>query len=91
MQLRMNRSTPGMSGEPSPKNPNRNTHANMAISITFLIPNLFIKNGIRSMHSVSESWEIDISALEFLTAKVSAYSGFSPKEPRKVLAYPLVI
>jgi hypothetical protein len=45
-----------------------------------------MKNGIRRMQRVSEIWEMDIRAFEFLTAKASANSGFLAKEPRKALA-----
>ena len=86
MQLRMKRMTPGMAGLPAPKKPKRKTQANMAMSITFLMPNFFMQTGISRMQRVSESWLMAIRALEFLTAKVSARAGSAPKEPRKVLA-----
>ena len=66
--------------------PKRKTQAIMATSMTFFIPSLFMKNGIRSMHKVSDACDIASSALEFLTANAFAYSGYVPKEPRKVLA-----
>ena len=75
-----------MSGEPRPKNPNLNTHANMAINITFFIPNFFMKKGIRRMQRVSEAWDMESKALEFFTAKVPAREGSAAKEPRKVFA-----
>ena len=86
MQLSMNSRTPGMAGLPRPKKPKRNTQANIAISITFLMPNFFIQNGISRMHKVSEAWLMAIRALEFLTAKVSARDGSAANDPRKVLA-----
>ena len=91
MQLRIKSSTPGIAGSPAPKSPKRNTQANIEMSMTFLMPNLFMKKGMSRMHSVSEACEMDIRALEFLTAKVSASSGLAAKERRKVLAYPFVI
>ena len=86
MQLSTKSSTPGISGLPSPKKPKRNTQANIAMSITFFMPNLFIQNGMSSMQRVSEIWLMEIRALEFFTAKVFAKAGFSPKELRKVFA-----
>ena len=86
MQLRMKRRTPGKAGFPRPKNPKRKTQANIAISITFLIPNFFMQNGMRRMQRVSEIWLMEIRALEFLTAKVSARAGSAAKEPRNALA-----
>ena len=75
-----------MEGFPRPKKPKRNTHANMAISITFLMPNFFMHIGISRMHRVSDAWLMAISALEFLTANVFARAGSAAKEPRKVFA-----
>ena len=86
MQLSTNRRTPGMAGLPIPKKAKRSTQANMEMSITFLMPNFFMKNGMRRMHRVSEAWEMAIRALEFFTAKVSARAGSAAKEPRKVFA-----
>ena len=86
MQLRTNRRTPGIDGLPSPKKAKRPTQANMAMSITFLMPKRFMANGMRRMQSVSEAWEMAIRALEFLTAKVFARAGSAAKEPRKVFA-----
>ena len=86
MQLRMNSSTPGMDGWPRPKKPKRNTQASIAISMTFLMPKRFMKNGMSRMQSVSEACEMAIRALECLTAKVPASAGSEAKEPRKVLA-----
>ena len=50
----MNHMTPGNSGLPIPKNPNLKTHANIAINITFLMPNFFIKKGMSRIHNVSD-------------------------------------
>ena len=86
MQLSTKSSTPGQAGFPAPNRPKRNTQANIAISITFLMPNFFIAKGISRIQSVSEAWLIAISALEFFTANVFARAGFSAKEPRKVFA-----
>ena len=86
MQLSTKSSTPGMAGLPIPKKAKRPTQANMAMSITFLMPNFFMANGMRRMQSVSEAWEMAMSALEFLTANESAKAGLAAKEPRKVLA-----
>ena len=76
----------GKSGVPRPKKPNLNTHANIDISITTLMPNLFMKKGISRMQRVSDACEMDISALEFLTAKVPARLGSSANEPRNRFA-----
>ena len=54
--------TPGP-GFPSPNNPKRSTHANMAISITRLIPKCFNTNGINKIHNVSDTCDKDINAL----------------------------
>ena len=85
MQLSTNSHTP-LPGLPRPKKPKRNTHANMAISITFLMPNLPRNSGMSSMQSVSESWLSEIRALALRAPQVSAYAGISWKEVMKVLA-----
>ncbi|CUQ60492.1 Uncharacterised protein [Segatella copri] len=38
MHERIKKVTPGNAGLPNPKKPNRKTHANMAMSITTLMP-----------------------------------------------------
>ena len=58
----------------------------MAMSITFLMPNLRMAKGMSRIQRVSEACEMAISALEFFTAKVFARDGSAAKEPRKVLA-----
>ena len=73
-----------MSGDPAPKKPKRKTQANIAINMTFLIPNFFMKKGIRRIHRVSEACEIEIRALEFLTANESGETLW--KDPRNKLA-----
>ena len=82
----MNNNTPGISGLPSPNSPNLSTHAVIDISRTFLIPNLFIKNGTSRKHSVSNTCDKESNALEFFTANVSASSGLFENDPRKVFA-----
>ena len=89
MQERTNIHTPEP-GLPAPNRPNLKTHANMARSITLLIPN-FIAIGIRRMQRVSESWESDMRAFAFCAPQVLAYSGISLKLVMKGLANPLVI
>ena len=86
----MNIQTP-LPGSPSPNNPKRNTHAPIAISITFLIPKRLKKKGINKIQQVSLICEIEISKLACCTPKVSAYSGSALKLVMKGLANPLVI
>ena len=45
------------------------------MSITILIPNLFRKNGMARINSVSDTWDIDIIIVEYLTTTESAYFG----------------
>ena len=54
-----------VSVEPMPKNPKRSTQANMAMSITRLIPNRFRKKGINRMQSASETCETETSRVGF--------------------------
>ena len=61
--------TPGIVGLPTPKNPNLNTHANMEMSITPLIPKRRRKNGINKMQSASLTCESDVSKVALLAAK----------------------
>ena len=70
-----NSNTPGIAGLPMPKKPKRNTHANIDISITILMPKRFKKNGIIRMLSASLICEIDVSSVALLAAKVSAKVG----------------
>ena len=85
MQLSTNIQTPPP-GLPAPKKPKRNTQANIAISITFLMPNFFMAKGISRMQSVSEIWLREISALALLAPQAFAKRGFSLNEVIKVLA-----
>ena len=85
MQLRMNIQTPPP-GLPAPKKPKRKTHANMAMSMTFLMPNFFMKKGIRRMQRVSETWLSDMRALALLAPHALANAGLSLNEVMKVLA-----
>ena len=78
-------------GLPHPNKAKRTTHANMAISITFLIPHCFKQNGISKIQNVSESWDMDINTLACRTPNVSAYSGTEAKLLINGLAKPLVI
>ena len=73
-------------GFPTPKKPKRNTHANIAMSITFLIPKRFKKNGIARIHNASQICEIEINMLECCTAKVEEYSCIASKLPKNGLA-----
>ena len=90
MQERTNIHTPGP-GLPAPKRPKRNTQANIAMSITFLMPKNFIAKGMRRMQRVSEICEMEMRALAFCAPQVSANSGISLKWVMKGLAKPLVI
>ena len=85
MQLRMKSHTP-LPGLPRPKKPKRITQANIAMSITFLIPNFFMNIGMSRMQRVSEIWLIEIRALALLAPQVSAKRGLSLNEVMKVLA-----
>ena len=85
MQLSMNIQTPPP-GLPAPKKPNLNTQANIAMSITFLMPNLFMQIGMRSMQSVSEICEMEMRALALFAPQLSAYPAMSLNEEMKVLA-----
>src|SRR5574344_669447 len=87
---RMNSQTPPP-GLPMPKKPKRSTHANIAMSITFLMPNFFKKKGINKIHKVSEICDREISILECCTPKVSAYSFTEAKLLMNGFAKPLVI
>ena len=64
MHDRMNIHTPE-AGLPAPKNPKRNTHANMAMSITPFMPKRFRHTGMSRMQSVSLICEREMSALAF--------------------------
>ena len=55
-----------------PKKPKRNTHANIDISITILMPKRFKKKGIIRMHSASLICEIEVSSVALLAANVDA-------------------
>ena len=52
-----------------PKNPKRNTHANIDISITILMPKRFKKNGIIRMQRASLICEILVSNVALFAAK----------------------
>ena len=82
---RTNNHTPGP-GLPNAKNPKRNTHANIAMSITRLMPKRPKKNGINKMQNVSLICDMEIRILACCTPNVSAYSGMPPKEKMKGLA-----
>lgn len=87
---RTNNHTPDP-GLPNAKNPKRNTHANIAMSITRLMPKRPKKNGINKIQNVSLICDMEIRILACCTPNVSAYSGIPPKEKMKGLANPLVI
>ena len=69
---RINIQTP-LPGSPTANSPNLRNHENIAISITFFIPNLFKQKGISKIQSVSETCERDIKALALLAPQESAY------------------
>jgi hypothetical protein len=50
---------------PTPKKPKRNTHANIAISITFLMPKRRRKKAVIRMHNASEICEIETNIVGF--------------------------
>lgn len=62
----------------------------MLMSITFFMPNRFKKNGMASMNSVSDIWDIDIIMVEYFTTNESAYMGLFLKSFKKVSPYALV-
>ena len=78
-------------GSPKPNSPNRNTQANILISITCLMPKCLRKNGIARINNVSDICEIDSRITECFTPKESANSGILAKLPRKRSPYVLVI
>ena len=55
-----------------PKKPKRNTHANIDISITILMPKRFKKKGIIRMHRASLICEMEVSSVALLAANVDA-------------------
>ena len=78
-------------GSPKPNNPNRNTHANILISMTCLIPKCLRKKGMARINNVSDICEMDSRITECFTPKDSAYSGMLAKLPKKRSPYVLVI
>ena len=60
--------TPGMAGLSMPKNPKRNTHANIDMSMTTLMPKRFRKKGIIRMQRASLICDIDVSSVALLAA-----------------------
>ena len=78
-------------GSPKPNKPNRNTHANILINITCLMPKCFRKNGIARINSVSDICDMDSRITECYTTKESANSGIPAKLPRNRSPYVLVI
>ena len=78
-------------GKMLPKSAKRSTHANIAINITYFIPNRFRKKGISNMQSVSEICDSEIRALAWLAPNEEAKSGISLNEEINGFAKPLVI
>ena len=78
-------------GSPKPNKAKRNTHANILINMTCLIPKCFKKKGIARMNSVSDICEMDNRITECFTPKDSANSGILAKLLRKRSPYVLVI
>ena len=78
-------------GLPAPKRPKRRTHANIAMSITLLMPKIFIATGMRRMPRVSDICEIEMRALALRAPHVSANSGTSLKCEMNGFAKPFVI
>ena len=75
-----------------PKKPKRNTHANIDMSMTTLMPKRFRKKGIISMHRASLICEMLVSSVALSAANESAMagSGLALKLVRKGPAKPLV-
>ena len=69
MHDRMKSITPGIAGLPTPNNPKRNTHANIDISMTPLMPKRFRKKGMSSIQSASLTCEMELSSVALLAAK----------------------
>src|SRR4026208_627096 len=81
------RVVPAGEGSPNRNSPNRKNHAIMANSITFFIPNLFKKNGMVRMNSVSDICEIERMIVEYFTTNESLYSGTDSKPLRNESPY----
>ena len=64
-----------MAGLPNPKNPNRNTQANMDMSMTTLMPNRLRKKGIIRMQRASLICEMEVSRVALLAANEDAMTG----------------
>ena len=62
----------------------------MLISITFLIPYRFKKNGIARINKVSDTCEIDIIIVDLSTTNDFAYSGKSPNSLKNKSPYAFV-
>jgi hypothetical protein len=56
---------------PTPKRPKRNTHANIAISITFLMPKRMRKNDVSRIHKASDICDSDTSIVGFEANQLS--------------------
>ena len=78
-------------GSPKPNSPNRNTQANILMSMTRLIPKCFRKKGMARINSVSDICEMDSRITECLTPKESANSGILAKLPKNASPYVFVI
>ena len=78
-------------GSPAPNNPNLSIHANMAIIITFFIPNLLRQKGMRRIQHVSLICDREMRILACCAPNVSAYSATSLNDVINGLAYPFVI
>src|SRR6266496_5520812 len=78
---------PAIDGSPYANKPKRNTQANIAISITFLIPNLFKKKGMVRINRVSDICEIDKMIVEYFTTNEFVNFGILLKSLRKESPY----
>ena len=75
---RTNIQTP-LPGSPIPNSPNLNTHATIAMSITFLMPKRWRKNGMSKIHKASDICDNDVRSVALLAPNVLAYSAIPLK------------
>ena len=75
MHERMKKMTPGIAGLPTPKKPKRNTHANIDMSMTPLMPNFLRQKGIIRIQSASLICEMEVSNVALFAAKELAIAA----------------
>ena len=80
-----------VAGLPNPNKPKRATQASILISITFLMPKRFKKNGMSKIHNVSEIWESETNAVALRAPQEPVYPANESKPEINGPANPLVI